>query len=52
MEQLITKKNRRRVQEADEHRMVVGPKPPAGLHKEPRKIRDKRRNLAVNKVIK
>lgn len=48
----ISKKNRRRVQEADKNRMVVGPLPPLGIHEEQRKIRDKRKNLNIKKFIK
>lgn len=49
---LISKKNRRKTLEKKKHEVIVGPPPPTGVHKEDRRIRDKRRNLAVKEVLK
>lgn len=48
---LVSKRNRRIKQEADENRMI-GFRPDVVIHEEPRKKRDKRRNLAIKKAIK
>ena len=48
----IEKRNRRVSEEAEENRMVVGPRPPTATHVESRKQRDKRRNLVIKKALK
>lgn len=51
-EDMFAKKNRRQKLEAEENRMVVGPRPDLVIRKESRKQRDRRRNLAIKDAIK
>lgn len=51
-DKLILKKNRRQKLEKKKHEIVVGPPPPSGVHEASRKARDRRRNLAIKKVLK
>jgi len=48
----VAKFNRRKKEEADRQRMVVSAPPSIGIHQESRKARDRRRNLAVKKVLR
>lgn len=48
----IRKRNRQIREEAEENRMVVGPRPDVIIRKESRKQRDRRRNLAIKDAIK
>lgn len=52
MEDFTTKRNRRLLEEADKHRIVVGSRPGMGIHKESRKVKDKREKLIVKKFLK
>lgn len=52
LEDIISKPNRRRIKDEGKGEMNVGPKPPTGVHIEDRKIRDKRRNLVIKKLVK
>lgn len=51
-ESIISKLNRRKRQSVKKHTTIVGSPPPTGIHEEDRRIRDKRRNLAVKEILK
>lgn len=51
-ESYVSKHNRRIRQEAEENRIVVGPRPITVVRKETRKQRDRRRNLITKDALK
>lgn len=52
IEDIVSKPNRNKQEEAEDQQMIVGPRPPSGIHALDRKTRDKRRNLTIKKLIK
>ena len=48
----VSKRNRRRKSESKKHDTIVGPMPPTGIHKESRRDRDRKINLAIKKILK
>lgn len=52
LDEFISKPNRAKTEEAEDQKMIVGPKPPTGIHILDRKTRDRRRNLKIKELIK
>jgi hypothetical protein len=51
-DEILSKPNRRRRLKPKKHLVVVGPRPPTGVHRADRKRRNKKRNLAIKKALK
>lgn len=52
VDDFVSKQNREQTEEAEDQKMVVGPRPPSGVHIEDRKTRDKRKNLTIKDLVK